>query len=81
MECKAAGIDADIKIIQRWDGHRPDYRLLIGVFYADLVGRHHKILEQRKKARFPTSAFQSSTTTLWIEKLSQNQLKIIARQQ
>ena len=39
FKCKAAGIDAEVKIIQKWDGHRPDYRLLIGSFYADLAGR------------------------------------------
>jgi hypothetical protein len=38
-KCNAARIDAEVKIIQRWDGYRPDYRLLCGSFYADLVGK------------------------------------------
>jgi hypothetical protein len=36
--CKEAGIDAEVKILQEWDGYRPDYTLLLGSFYADLVG-------------------------------------------
>ena len=38
-KCKEQGIDAEVKILQKWDGFRPDYRLLIGSFYADLVGK------------------------------------------
>jgi hypothetical protein len=39
--CKAEGsLDPEVKIIQKWDGHRPDYRLLLGSFYADLVGQY-----------------------------------------
>ena len=41
-KCKAVGIDGEVKIIQRWDGHRPDYRLLLGSFYAYLVGELEK---------------------------------------
>ena len=41
-KCKAVGIDGEVKIIQRWDGHRPDYRLLRGSFYAYLVGELEK---------------------------------------
>lgn len=41
--CKEAGIvDPEVKIIQKWDGFRPDYRLLIGSFYADLVGKNQQ---------------------------------------
>jgi hypothetical protein len=41
-KCKAAGVEAEVKILQKWDGFRPDYRLLIGSFYAYLVGEHEK---------------------------------------
>lgn len=37
LKCKEAGMnDAEVTIIQRWEGYRPDYRLLLGHFYADL---------------------------------------------
>jgi hypothetical protein len=36
-KCKEAGMnDAEVTIIQRWEGYRPDYRVLLGHFYADL---------------------------------------------
>jgi hypothetical protein len=37
-KCQEMGIDPEVKIIQRWNGHRPHYKLLLGRFYADLVG-------------------------------------------
>jgi hypothetical protein len=33
--------DAEVTIIQRWEGYRPDYRLLLGHFYADLQQIHN----------------------------------------
>jgi hypothetical protein len=48
-KCKAAGTDPEVKIIQKWDGYRPDYRLFIGSFYADLVDQYYKQRQQRWK--------------------------------
>jgi hypothetical protein len=41
-KCKEQGTDPQVKIIQKWDGHRPDYRLLLGSFYAYLVGERER---------------------------------------
>jgi hypothetical protein len=39
-KCKdIIGLDPEVKIIQRWNGHRPHYKLFFGRFYADLVGK------------------------------------------
>jgi hypothetical protein len=38
-KCEKLGLDPEVKLIQRWEGCRPDYRLLIGDFHAYLVGR------------------------------------------
>ena len=47
LKCKEAGIDAEVKIIQKWDGYRPDYTLLRGSFYAYLVGER-----ERERSRY-----------------------------
>ena len=65
-----------MKIIQEWDGHRPDYRLLLGSFYADLRGKHEK---ERFKYYYQDNnvAVRNYTPGLdygpigWIEKLLQ----------
>jgi hypothetical protein len=72
--CKEAGnLDPEVKIIQKWDGHRPDYRLILGSFYAELVGRR-----QQQRRRFQSAVVScfhgdnnniGQTTTSWIEKL------------
>jgi hypothetical protein len=70
-KCKAEGIDPEVKIIQKWDGHRPDYRLLIGSFYADLVGKEH--IKKKGLAR-PTRALATPPSYQrvdWIERLLQ----------
>jgi hypothetical protein len=38
-KCKAIGIGPEVKIVRKWDGRRPDYRLVLGMFYADLVDK------------------------------------------
>jgi hypothetical protein len=38
-KCKELGLDPQIRLLQRWDGCRPDYRLLIGDFHAYLAGK------------------------------------------
>jgi hypothetical protein len=69
-KCKIAGIDPEVKIIQKWDGYRPDFKLLLGSFYADLVGKA-KELEQNH-ACF-TSVGQNdgggTTSIQWIENI------------
>ena len=65
------GVDPEVKIFQKWDGHRPDYRLLIGSFHADLIEQ-----QQRQRARTDLSNNRPSNsdapkTIPWIEKLLQ----------
>jgi hypothetical protein len=38
-KCGDMGLDPEVKILQKWNGHRPHYKLLFGRFYADLVGK------------------------------------------
>lgn len=52
---------AEVTIIHRWDGHRPDYRLLIGSFYADLVDQYHK---QKFSSRFKAQQRCCTTSTI-----------------
>lgn len=68
-ECKEAGIDAEVKILQEWDGHRPDYRLLLGSFYADLVGKQ-QCKVSRIREPFSSSELKGEAIH-WIEKLLQ----------
>jgi hypothetical protein len=73
-KCKVAGVDAEVKILQKWDGFRPDYRLLIGSFYAYLVGEREK-----ERSRYQDAAAAAKNYALgvnygpigWIEKLLQ----------
>jgi len=65
-KCKAAGIDAEVKIIQRWDGHRPDYRRLIGSFYAALIGKNQQLYREYRKQKDDGVV---GMPTCWIEKL------------
>ena len=41
-KCKAIGIDAQVKIIQKWDGYRPYYKQLIESFHADLIEKKNR---------------------------------------
>jgi hypothetical protein len=69
--CKAVeGLDPEVKIIQRWDEYRPDYRLLIGSFYADLVRKQHKGLA-RQSTTAAIAMPQTGQKVDWIEKLLQ----------
>jgi len=76
-KCKTAGIDAEVKIIQRWDGHRPDYRLLLGSFYADVVGRQQNQNDLCMHESFDHIMPSSTTTPIiyWIEKLLQTPIE------
>jgi hypothetical protein len=72
FRCTEEGLDPEVKIIQKWDGFRPDYRLLLGHFYAHLVGvngHHHK---ERKSSHFTNmTPGQDYGAIPWIEKLLQ----------
>nr|MDQ3852746.1 hypothetical protein [Thermoproteota archaeon] len=81
-KCKAAGIDPEVKIIQKWNGHRPSYKLLLGSFYADLIAKNQQLYReyQRQKKKqviilqHPRSDQQDSYSChpiAWIEKLFQ----------
>ncbi len=63
-KCKEEGIDSEVKIIQEWDGKRPDFRLLVGAFHANLVGKSRRLLQRG----IPPSMLSS---VKWIEKLLQ----------
>lgn len=69
-KCKAAGIDAEVKIIQKWDGCRPDYRLLIGSFYADLIGQQRRVVA-RGDGNNATRGPNEPNAITWIEQLLQ----------
>jgi hypothetical protein len=85
-KCKTEGLDPEVKIIQKWDRHRPDYRLLIGSFYADLIGRyHHHDNRQRTQTSTLIGAnnsikhnkinYNNNITIPWIEKLLQTPIE------
>jgi hypothetical protein len=66
-KCKTAGIDPEVKIIQRWDGHRPSHKLLLGSFYADLVGKNRALNDENNMKFHITSNLGG--TIWWIERL------------
>jgi hypothetical protein len=77
-KCKAEGIDdAEVKILQKWDGFRPDYRLLIGSFYAYLVGELEKERSRYQDAAAAAAATKNYAPGVdygpigWINKLPQ----------
>jgi hypothetical protein len=69
-KCMEESLDPEVKLIQSWNGFRPDYRLLLGHFYAYLVGvnGHNK---ERKSSHFAnmTAPGQDYGTIPWIETL------------
>ncbi len=70
-KCKALRLDPDVKIIQKWDGCRPDYRLLIGSFSADLIGQQQRQRARRSHINNRVSKSDAPVTIPWIEKLIQ----------
>lgn len=72
-KCKDMELDPEVKIIQKWNGHRPHYKLLFGRFYADLVGKKNN--NSNKKTTITNSTTktttQQPTTIAWIERLLQ----------
>lgn len=82
-KCKEAGIDAEVKILQKWDGHRPDYKLILGSFYADLIGKNQQLYreykQQQQKNQYNMRSFgipkDLPTTIYWIERLLQTPIE------
>jgi hypothetical protein len=74
-KCKEEeGKDPEVKIRQEWDGHRPDFRLLLGSFYSYLVGKRAKELQEREKYQRLEVNNNSSKVINWIERLLQTPL-------
>jgi hypothetical protein len=64
----------EVKIIQEWDGYRPDVKLLLGNFHSYLVGEMiKKVQEQEKYQNVPVSSNNSGIVN-WIERLLQTPL-------
>jgi hypothetical protein len=70
--CVDEGIDPEVRLLQRWDGHRPDFRLLVGPFHSYLQAR--KLERKRFDNNNNTKSFITGTTKPWIEKVIQNGL-------
>jgi hypothetical protein len=84
VERNSNGIAADesteVKIMQRWDGHRPKINLLLGSFLAYLVDQKFKEIVQQQKQQFSKYSNRSTSITsnpviLWIEKLLQTPIE------
>jgi hypothetical protein len=71
-KCVQEGKDSEVKMIQRWNGHRPKINLLLGSFYAYLVDQQLEENRQQKEiSRYQNNNKASSNNILWIEKLLQ----------
>ncbi len=57
--------------MQRWDGYRPDFRLLVGSFYAYLVGTNNNGLLLSRSGVITPEVRAPGVPELWIEKLLQ----------
>ncbi|MDQ3970014.1 MAG: hypothetical protein M3275_16650 [Thermoproteota archaeon] len=84
--CKEIGLPPEVKVLQKWNGYRPSYRLLLVSFYADLISKnmptYREIQKQKKqqKEKNPARAYthvsaRVDSTTWWIEKLFQLPIK------
>jgi len=63
-KCVLKGEDPEVRIIQRWDGHRPKINLLLGTFHAYLVDQKKEI---KGKYRVKNNNLPSRTLIPWIE--------------
>lgn len=72
-KCTSDGIDPEVKIIQRWDGRRPNINLLLGNFYAYLVDqRQREVKEQRsQEKKYGSKTHSNQSRQQWIEILLQ----------
>jgi hypothetical protein len=68
-KCKAEGKDPEVKIMQEWDGFRPDVKLMLGSFHSYLVAK--KLEEDQKREKYSNHSLdtQNGQVTYWIEKL------------
>jgi hypothetical protein len=75
-KCVSKGQDAEVKIIQKWDGNRPSIQLLLREFRRWLTQKRIDDMEQLKKqeekhAKFQMTVYrsqESANTIKWIEK-------------
>jgi hypothetical protein len=69
VKCKEEKIDSEVKILQEWDGFRPDYRLMFGSFYSYLVSE--KLKDDQRNEKYSNKPFdtQNGQVIWWIEKL------------
>jgi hypothetical protein len=63
--------DAQIEILQMWNGYRPKINLLAGSFYVYLVDQE---ITGSQKQKYHFNMAPSCITTRWIEKLLQTQI-------
>jgi hypothetical protein len=70
-KCKEAAIDSEVKILQKWNGFRPDYKLIIGHFYVDLRGRYEEELSKYQGIVRNYISGHDLGPIGWIEKLLQ----------
>jgi hypothetical protein len=73
-KCILKGEGSEVRIIQRWDRHRPKINLLLGAFHAYLVDQRIKESQRQKelKEKYRVknySNFPSRTVIAWIELL------------
>ena len=60
----------EVKIVQKWNGHKPHIRLIIGDFHAYLIDNKNRREREIRKSNQLTNYDQTSTNTIpWIEKL------------
>ena len=79
-KCVEMSKDPEVKILQRWNGHRPHYKLLFGRFYTDLVGKKQKEQHQQQKQRYLEKGNNNNSTAVpitivWIDKLLQTPIE------
>jgi hypothetical protein len=68
-----------VKIVQRWNGHRPKINLVLGSFYAYLVDKKIKELQRQKQkiSKYDSSCSTESSNSIiqWIERLLQTPIE------
>jgi hypothetical protein len=59
----------EVKIVQEWDGRRPDFRLLIGAFHVHLAAKKKAEAEEAaaRTTTTTTATTSSSSSIAWIE--------------
>jgi hypothetical protein len=76
-KCLKEGEDSQVRIIQKWDGHRPKINLLLGRFYSYLVDQEVKETKevQRHNNYLPYVSRNHDNAIPWIEKLLQTPIE------